>query len=89
MAALEELEDIRVVILDNRMPGVSGIELLPEIKRVKPNVQVIMLTTLNSWDTALRVLNLGAFEYVVKPVDFLLLTTAVRNCLKQFGEETE
>ena len=88
MAALNELEDIRVVILDNRMPGVSGLDLLPKIKGLRPNIRVIMLTTLNSWDTAMEVLKLGGFEYLVKPVDLSLLAAAVNKCLKEIGYET-
>ncbi|MEW6668323.1 MAG: response regulator [Thermodesulfobacteriota bacterium] len=56
-----------VIILDVRMPEMSGTEALKEIKKIKPGVEVIMLTGHASVDTAFEILKLGACDYVFKP----------------------
>jgi DNA-binding NtrC family response regulator len=56
-----------VIILDVRMPEMSGIEALKEIKKIKPGVEVIMLTGHASVDTAFEILKLGACDYLFKP----------------------
>jgi DNA-binding NtrC family response regulator len=68
--ALAVLADhpVDVVVLDVRMPGMGGTAALREIKRVKPEVEVIMLTGQASVDVALEGMELGAFDYLLKPV---------------------
>ena len=69
--ALESLstKDYDVVILDNRMPGLSGIELLAGLQKCGMSVPVILMTGDPTPDTAIQAMNLGAFDYVVKPLD--------------------
>jgi DNA-binding NtrC family response regulator len=69
--ALVELEGggVDVVVLDVRMPGMDGLETLEEIKRRHPDVEVIMLTGHASLDAALHGMELGAFDYLMKPID--------------------
>jgi DNA-binding NtrC family response regulator len=69
--ALAELEGggVDVVVLDVRMPGMDGLETLEEIKRRHPDVEVIMLTGHASLDAALNGMELGAFDYLMKPMD--------------------
>jgi len=57
-----------VVVLDVRMPGMDGLTVLAEIKRRHPGVQVIMLTGHASVEAAVQGMELGAFDYLVKPV---------------------
>jgi DNA-binding NtrC family response regulator len=52
-----------------RMPGMDGVETLKEIKRCQPLVEIIMLTGLASVETATRVMELGAFDYLLKPIE--------------------
>jgi len=59
-----------VVVLDMKMPGMGGMRTLQEIKRVHPFVEVIMLTGHASLDSAIQGLECGAFDYVMKPMDF-------------------
>jgi DNA-binding response OmpR family regulator len=68
---LDRLQDqsIDVVVLDVRMPGVDGIDILRHIKERYPHVEVIMLTGHSTLDTAIRGLELGAFDYLTKPCD--------------------
>jgi DNA-binding NtrC family response regulator len=69
-AALEILEtiDIDVVLLDVKMPGQDGIQVLKEIKKNKPLVEVIMLTGHASVEAAISGMALGAFDYLMKPM---------------------
>jgi two-component system OmpR family response regulator len=69
-AALDLLaaQDIDVIILDVKMPGMDGIETLREIKKKWPLVEVIMLTGHASVESGIQGMQLGAFDYVMKPV---------------------
>ncbi|MBL7205533.1 MAG: response regulator [Desulfobacteraceae bacterium] len=58
-----------VIILDVLMPGMSGIETLREIKKIKPLVEVIMLTGNATVDSAIEGMKLGAFDFLLKPCE--------------------
>jgi DNA-binding response OmpR family regulator len=62
-------QSIDVVVLDVKMPGVDGVEVLRRIKELAPLVEVIMLTGHSTLDTAILGLKLGAFDYLTKPCD--------------------
>jgi len=66
---LLENESFDVVILDVRMPGLDGIETLREIKRKRPFMEVIMLTGHGSVESGMQGMQLGAFDYVLKPAE--------------------
>jgi len=67
--ALKELaaRPYDVVLLDVRMPGMSGVEALREIKKLSPLTEVIVLTGHASLDDALEIIRLGGFDYLFKP----------------------
>ncbi|MDD5643495.1 MAG: response regulator [Syntrophales bacterium] len=67
--ALEELarQLYDVILLDMRMPGLSGLETLAALKRDHPEAEVIMLTGHASVDTAKEIIRLGGSEYLLKP----------------------
>ncbi|SPD74437.1 Response regulator receiver protein [uncultured Desulfobacterium sp.] len=78
--AMEALELIRdqefdVILLDVKMPGMNGIEALAEIKKIRRDIEVIMLTGHASVDMAVEIMRLGGYEYLLKPcpIDELLL----------------
>src|SRR4029453_952595 len=56
-----------VALLDIRMPGLSGIEVLGKIRQFSPETQVVILTGHATVDTAVQALRLGAFDYLTKP----------------------
>ena len=68
-----------VVVLDILMPGLPGNVLLPEIVKAFPESPVIMLTAINSVETAVECMRAGAFDYLVKPVEKSRLITSVRR----------
>jgi len=69
--ALDKLkpQNVHVVILDVKMPGMDGNQVLKAIKTLYPLVEVIMLTGHGTMDSAIDGLKSGAFDYLVKPVD--------------------
>ena len=58
-----------VLVTDIRMPGASGIELLGEIKRVRPETEVVIITGYGTIESAVDATRKGAFEYILKPFD--------------------
>jgi DNA-binding NtrC family response regulator len=64
---------IDVVILDVKMPGMDGVQVLQKIKTDFPLVEVIMLTGHSTVETAIEGLKLGAFDYLTKPCDIPVL----------------
>jgi two-component system, OmpR family, response regulator len=74
-----ETEHFDVVILDVRMPGLDGIETLKEMKRKRPLMEVIMLTGHASVESGMQGMQLGAFDYVIKPADFDELIEKIRQ----------
>ena len=84
-AALEFLVDhpVDVVVLDVKMTGMSGIQTLREIKRKCPLVEVIMLTGHANVEVAIEGMELGAFDYLMKPVDIDDLLYKVQDAHKK------
>ncbi|MCF7811285.1 response regulator [bacterium] len=77
---------IDVVVLDVKMPGMDGLEVLERIKKESSNVEVILLTGHPTVDTALTGIKQGAFDYVVKPPDVDDLTDTIRKAYLQREE---
>jgi two-component system, OmpR family, response regulator len=63
-----EEQEFDVIILDRKMPGIDGIATLRELKKKKPDIEVIILTGAASVDSALDGVELGAYDYTVKPI---------------------
>jgi DNA-binding NtrC family response regulator len=74
--------DIEVMLLDLRMPNISGEELLPMIVGDYPEVPVIIVTGANDVDTAVKCMQQGAFDYIVKPVEKNRLISAARRAVE-------
>jgi DNA-binding NtrC family response regulator len=78
-----EDEEPEVIILDLRMPGIDGIEVLRRVKKTHPHIEVIILTGHGSEDDRKQCMELGAFAYLQKPVDI----EALSETLKRANEE--
>jgi DNA-binding response OmpR family regulator len=72
-------ESFDVVVLDVKMPGMDGNEALREIKRIKPELRVIMLTGHGTLKSALEGLREGVFDYLTKPCDIDVLARKIRE----------
>ena len=73
--------EVDVVILDIRMPHISGIEVLEKIKETNPLIPIIMLTGYGTLATAQKAVRLGAFDYISKPFDVHALKKVVSSAL--------
>lgn len=80
---------IDVVILDIRMPGMEGIDVLREIKKRFPLIEVIMLTGHGTTESAVAGMKLGAFDYLLKPADFEDLSKKLEGARKRKDDQEE
>jgi putative two-component system response regulator len=78
-----ETSPIALVILDIKMPGKSGIELLPEIKSGYPDTAVIMATAINDINVAIQCLKQGADDYICKPFNLEEVSLAIQRALEK------
>jgi CheY-like chemotaxis protein len=70
-----------IVLLDVEMPGMDGLHTLRELRRVSPDLKVIMCSGLDDPETARRASLLGAKAYITKPVKHLYLSAAIERCI--------
>jgi putative two-component system response regulator len=89
--ALYELQNSQValVILDIKMPGKSGVQLLPEIRASYPDVVVIMATAITDTTTAIHCMRLGAYDYITKPFNLDEVALSVDKALGKRRLELE
>jgi DNA-binding NtrC family response regulator len=78
-----ETNPVDVVVLDVKMPGMDGIEALREIKRRHPLTEVIMLTGHANVEVAIQGMELGAFDYLMKPMDIDELIYKLQDAYKK------
>jgi CheY-like chemotaxis protein len=82
--ALEVGEPSLILILsDINMPGMSGLEMLPEVRAKRPDVPVIMITAYGDAETRRKAIERGAEALFTKPIDFALLRQEIDNRLGQ------
>jgi two-component system, sensor histidine kinase and response regulator len=81
--ALAEAEPVDVAVLDILMHGMSGVEVLRELKRIDPAIEVVMLTAYETLETARQSLRFGACDYLNKPFDIPTMRDAVRKALEK------
>ena len=74
-------DDYDLILCDIKMPKMDGVEVLEAIKKIKPEIPVVMISGHGDLDTAVNTMRLGAFDYISKPPDLNRLLNTVRNAL--------
>jgi CheY-like chemotaxis protein len=87
-AAIERAADIRdpsliLILSDINMPGMSGLEMLPEVRARRPDVPVIMITAYGDTETRKKAIERGAEGLLTKPIDFTVLRQEIDTRLGQ------
>jgi CheY-like chemotaxis protein len=87
-AALQRIGDAQgvsliLILSDINMPGMTGLELLPKAKAMRPDVPVIMITAYGDEDTKRRALEGGAETLLTKPIDFVVLRSEIDTRIAQ------
>ncbi len=83
LAGIEKIKknDFDLILCDIKMPKMDGVEVLEAIKKIKPEIPVVMISGHGDLDTAVNTMRLGAFDYISKPPDLNRLLNTVRNAL--------
>ncbi len=82
---LFQSEQVHLVLLDHRMPGLTGDEVLEKMKAANPMVRAIMITAYGDNSTETKVRELGAVHFLTKPVDFEALKDELARTLENGG----
>ena len=82
--ALERLREseFELVVSDITMPGMSGLEMLPHVKSLSPQTVVVMISGMQTMESAIDALRLGAFDYLMKPFDLRQVEAVVKRALE-------
>ena len=83
LAGIEKIkkEDYDLVLCDIKMPKMDGVEVLEAVKKIKPEIPMVMISGHGDLDTAVNTMRLGAFDYISKPPDLNRLLNTVRIAL--------
>ena len=76
-------QSLILILSDINMPGMTGLEMLPKVKEMRPEVPVIMITAYGDPDTKRRAMENGASGLLTKPIDFTLLREEIDTRLAQ------
>ena len=82
--ALSQLaaNQFQLVISDITMPGMSGLEMIPHVKELWPDTVVVMISGMQTVESAIGALRLGAFDYLMKPFDLRQVEAVVKRALE-------
>jgi CheY-like chemotaxis protein len=78
-------QSLILILSDINMPGMTGLEMLPRVKEIRPEVPVIMITAYGDPDTRRKAIENGASGLLTKPIDFVLLREEIDTRLAQAG----
>ena len=73
--------DFDLVLCDIKMPKMDGVEVLEAVKKIKPEIPMVMISGHGDLDTAVNTMRMGAFDYISKPPDLNRLLNTIRNAL--------
>jgi CheY-like chemotaxis protein len=76
-------QSLILILSDINMPGMTGLEMLPRVREIRPEVPVIMITAYGDADTKRKALESGATGLLTKPIDFSLLREEIDSRLAQ------
>ena len=76
-------QSLILILSDINMPGMTGLEMLPKVKAMRPDVPVIMITAYGDAETKRKALESGASGLLTKPIDFTLLREEIDTRLEQ------
>src|SRR5207248_7660233 len=84
--ALRQLRasDYQLVISDITMSGMSGLEMIPQVKVISPDTVIVMISGMQTIESAINALRLGAFDYLMKPFDLRQAEAAVTRALEHY-----
>ncbi len=82
-------EHINLVLIDHRMPDMNGDQVIEEIRNLNPTVPAIMITAYGAVDTAVKVMKLGAVDFMEKPVDLQRLTERIQEIEQDISVDTD
>lgn len=74
--------EFQLVISDITMPGMSGLEMIPHVKQLSPDTVVVMISGMQTVESAIGALRLGAFDYLMKPFDLRQVEAVVKRALE-------
>jgi putative two-component system response regulator len=77
------------VLLDVNMPGINGVELVPQIVEIDPTIAILMLTAVNDATSAALCMQRGAYDYLIKPIDLGHLGRAIHHALRRRHTQIE
>ena len=81
--SLGKQERLDLALVDIKMPGMDGIEAFCELKKLKKDMEVIILTGHGTLKTAKQAMGLGAYDYLTKPFDLRLVKDIIRKALER------
>ena len=81
LKVLKENPDIKLVLLDVKMPKQDGLQVLKQIKNISSDISVIIITGYQTSETAAEAIKLGALDYIVKPIDSKHVLASVNKAL--------
>jgi cyclic di-GMP phosphodiesterase len=81
LTRLQEVE-FQLVISDITMPGMSGLDMIPHVKELSPDTVVVMISGMQTVESAIGALRLGAFDYLMKPFDLRQVEAVVKRALE-------
>lgn len=87
--AVEKVRELKpqIVLLDILMPGMNGMDTLKEIKKFEPDTVVIMVTAVSDEELAKSSLEMGAFDYITKPINLDYLETCLLVKMQQLEKQ--